>query len=131
MENSQYLMNLSPDFPLAEVEALFNNDSYFDARCQVQDASLLIEAIELKKRILDDNLKIISVIENQAVPHPFPVDIQMPLSLLDPSKLASFTDTRIVVICQKGISSYTATQRIKKKYPHLQVYSLKNGIDQY
>lgn len=131
MENSQYLMNLSPGFPLAQVEAKFNNNSYFDARCQVQDASILIEASELKKSIQDDNLKIISVIENQAVPHPFPIDMRMPLSLLDPSKLESYTDTKIVVICQKGISSYTATQQIKKKYPHLQVYSLKDGIDQY
>jgi len=97
----------------------------------VQDESLLIEAQELKKRIMDDNLKIISVIENQSIPHPFPVDLRMPLSELDPSKLESFATSKIVVICQKGISSYTATQRIKKIYPHLQVFSLKKGIDQY
>ena len=80
MENSQFLMNLRPGFPLAEVKAIFNNDTYFDASCQIQDESLLIEAEELKKRIQDDNLKIISVIENQAISYPFPVDIRMPLS---------------------------------------------------
>lgn len=131
MENSQFSMKLKPDFPLTEVDAIFNNNSYFDARCQVQDESLLIDADELKKRIDDGNLKIISVIENQSVPPPFPIDLHMPLSSLDPSKLESFTENIIVVICQKGISSYTATEQIKKQFPRLSVYSLKNGIDQY
>ena len=131
MENTQFLMKLQPTFPLKEVETIFNNNAYFDARCQVQDPSLLIDADELKKSIHDKNLKIISVIENQSVSLPFPVHLRMPLSSLDPSKLESFTEDKIVVICQKGISSYTATEEIKKKFPHLMVYSLKNGIDQY
>ena len=131
MENAQFLMKLQTGFPLTEVEAIFNNNEYFDARCQIQDESLLIDADELKNRIHDENLKIVSVIENQSVPHPFPVDLRMPLSSLDPSKLESFIEDKIVVICQKGISSYTATEQIKKKFPHLLVYSLKNGIDQY
>ena len=131
MENSQFSMKLKSDFPLNEVEAIFNTNSYFDARCQVQEESLLIDADELKKRIDDENLKIISVIENQSVPPPFPIDLHMPLSSLDPSKLEFMTEDIIVVICQKGISSYTATEQIKNKFPHLLVYSLKNGIDQY
>ncbi len=131
MENTQFTMKLQPVFPVKDVEVIFNNDSYFDARCQVQDTSLLIDADELKNRIHDDNLKIISVIENQSVPLPFPVDLRMPLSSLDPSKLDSFKETEVVVICQKGISSYTATLKIKKKYPNLLIYSLKYGIDQY
>lgn len=131
MENSQFLMKILPGFPLKGVEAIFNNNEYFDARCQIQDESLLIDAEELKNRIHDENLKIISVIENQSVSYPFPIDLRMPLSSLDPSKLESFKEDKIVVICQKGISSYTATEQIKKKFPHLLVYSLKNGIDQY
>ena len=131
MENSQFLMNLSPRFPMEKVESLFHNDNYFDARCQIQDESLLIEAQELKKRIKDDNLKIISVIENQSIPHPFPIDLRMPLSELDPSKLESILDKKIVVICHKGISSYTATIKIKEIYPQAEVYSLKEGIDHY
>ncbi|MGB5323308.1 ThiF family adenylyltransferase [Lutimonas sp.] len=131
MENTQFLMKLQPTFPLKEVETIFNDNEYFDARCQVQDPSLLIDADELKKSIHDKNLKIISVIENQSVSLPFPVHLRMPISSLDPSKLESFTEDKIVVICQKGISSYTATEEIKKKFPHLMVYSLKNGIDQY
>lgn len=131
MENSQFLMSLNSGFPLEKVESFFHNDSYFDARCEIQDESLLIEAQELKKRIQNDNLKIISVIENQSVPHPFPVDLRMPLSKLDPTKLASYEKSELVVICHKGISSYTATQKIKEKYPHFQVFSLKKGIDNY
>lgn len=131
MENTQFSMKLKPSFPLTDVEAIFNNDRYYDARCVVQNESVLIHADELKKIIHQKNIKIISVIENQTIQSPFDVDIHMPLSSLDPAQLTSFTHEKIVIICQKGISSYTATQQIKQAYPHLKVFSLKNGIDQY
>ncbi len=131
MENSQFLMNLSSDFSKAKVEAIFNDDLYFDARCQVQEESLLIAAQELKKQITDQNVKIISVIENEPRTYPFSIDLKMPLSQLDPSNLESIIDKKIVVICHKGISSYTATKKIKEIYPQAEVYSLKEGIDHY
>ena len=131
MENSQFIMKLQPGFRFAELEFIYNANSYFDARCQVQDPSLLIDAEALKKRIQDDTIKIISVIENEAVPHPFAIDLRMSLSNLEASKLESFKEKEVIVICQKGISSYIATQQIKKLFPEMMVYSLKNGIDQY
>ena len=131
MENSQFIMKLQPGFSLTELETIYNTNSYFDARCQVQDDSLLIDAEEMKKRIPDDNIKIISVIENEAIPHPFAIDLRIPLSDLEASKLESFKEKEVIVVCQKGISSYTATQQIKKMFPDMVVYSLKNGIDHY
>lgn len=131
MENSQFIMKLQPGFSLAEVETIYNTNSYFDARCQIQDDSLLIDAEEMKKRIQDDRIKIISVIENEAIPLPFAIDLRISLSDLDASKLEPLKEKEIIVICQKGISSYTATQQIKKMFPDMVVYSLKNGIDHY
>lgn len=131
MENSQFIMKLQPGFSLTELESIYNTNSYFDARCQVQDDSLLIDAEEMKKRIPDDNIRIISVIENEAIPHPFAIDLRIPLSKLEASKLEPFKEKEVIVICQKGISSYTATQQIKKMFPDIMVYSLKNGIDHY
>ena len=131
MENSQFEMKIQPAFPLKEVEAIFNNDSYFDARCQVQDETLLIDGVGLKKRSQSDNIKIISVIENTATPLPFSVDHQIPLSRFDPTKLESLQENEVIIVCHKGISSYTAALKMKKAYPKLNVYSLKNGIDSY
>lgn len=131
MENTQFRMKLQPEFPLKEVARIFDQNTYFDARCHVQDESLLIDATALKKKIHDDNIKIMSVIENQSLPLPFPVDLRMPLSGLDLTKLGAYKETELIVICQKGISSYTATERIKKEFPDQLVFSLKDGIDQY
>lgn len=131
MQNSQFIMNLQPKFDAKVVDALFENDRYFDARCQIQDESLLIESEDLKKKISDSNLKIISVIENQSLPIPFEIDFKMPLSSFDPKELEPYQKFEIVIICQKGISSYTATEQLKNLFPDMSVYSLKNGIDQY
>lgn len=131
MENTQFTMKLKPGFPLQSVEVLFKDDLYFDARCEVQDPTLLINADELKGKLENDTVKILSVIENNPLKLPFSIDLHIPLSALDPSKLKMMKDTTVVVICQKGISSYTATQRIKEKYPSMEVYSLENGIDGY
>lgn len=131
MENSQFVMQLQQSFLLTQVQEIFNNNSYFDSRCAIQDSALLIDANDLKKKIHDEKVKVISVIENQSIALPFPVDLNMPLSSLDMSKLKPFENTELVVICQKGISSYEATQKIKMAFPDMLVYSLKNGIDDY
>lgn len=131
MQNSQFIMKLEPKFDVKDIEDLFTNDLYFDASCQVQDESLLIDSEELKKKINHRNLKIISVIENQSLPIPFDVDFKMPLSAFDPRELEPHQKSEIVVICQKGISSYTATEQLKNLFPDMMVYSLKNGIEQY
>lgn len=131
MENSQFEMKIQPEFPLKELEAIFRHETYFDARCQVQDDSLLIDVHELKKRSHDKKIKIVSVIENTATPLPFPVDLKIPLSKLDTKKLESLQEDEVIMVCHKGISSYTATLRMKKAFPQSKVYSLKNGIDTY
>lgn len=131
MENTQFEMKIQPGFPSKKLEEIYKSDSYFDARCQVQDESLLIDAEELKKRSLDKQVKIVSVIENEATPLPFPVDLKIPLSKLDPTKLESFQKNELIMVCHKGVSSYTATLRMKKAFPQWSVFSLKNGIDTY
>ena len=61
MDNSQFIMKLKPAFSKERVAAIFNEDNYFDAKCEIQDAYLLIEAMQLKNKLQDANVKIISV----------------------------------------------------------------------
>jgi rhodanese-related sulfurtransferase len=36
-----------------------------------------------------------------------------------------------VMVCQKGLNSYKATEKLKKKYPDLKVLNLTGGISNY
>lgn len=131
MENSKFEMKLKPGFPFNRVEQLFDKEDYFDDRCQLQNANLLISADQLKTRLDSKNLKIVSVIENTAVPIPFKVDLKIPLSMFDPIQLKEISSNEIIIVCHRGISSYTATEQMKKTFPETVVYSLKDGIDQF
>ncbi|UCE93620.1 MAG: HesA/MoeB/ThiF family protein [Flavobacteriaceae bacterium] len=131
LDNSQYKMNLEPSFSKSSINNLFKAESYFDSACEVQERSLLIEGFELKERLSSEDLKIISVIENEQVRHPFEVDLRMSLKEFEIEKLEPFKNQSIVVVCHKGISSYSATKLIKKEFPQMKVLSLKGGIDRF
>lgn len=131
MDNSQFVMNLKSGFSKERVAGIFKNEHYFDARCEIQDERLLIEADQLKSKLTDEKVKIISVMADPNFPMPFPIDLHMPNSNFDASKLEPFSRNEIVVVCQKGISSYTATKRIRNEFNDLKVYSLKNGLENY
>lgn len=131
LENSQYKMNLNPGFSKSKIKSFYDYQSYFDPACESQERSLLIEGFELKERLSTEKLKIISVIENDEVNHPFKVDLRMPLKKFDAEKLESFQNYDVVVVCHKGISSYSVTKRIKKEFPDMKVLSLKGGIDKF
>lgn len=131
MENTQFTMGIKPGFPLEKVKAIYDKETYFEAKCLPQDPSLLINAIELRNRLPDAQLKIVSVFEDATQAFPFPVDLHMPLSALDPTKLSAFQGDEIVVVCQKGISSYEAVLQIKKVLPEMTVFSLKDGLSQF
>lgn len=131
MDNSQFIMKLKSAFPKEKVAAIYNNENYFDARCEVQDQDLLIEANQLRTKIKDGNIKIISVIADPDFPIPFSVALRMPNSKFDAAKLTPFMNNEIVVVCQKGVSSYATTKRIRKEFTGLSVFSLKNGLENY
>jgi len=132
LDNSQYNMKLKNTFTKEKIQYLFETEEYTDVNCELQDEKLLISANELKNKIAShENIKLISVIENIDTKLPFEVDLKMPLSTLDVEKLELDKDKEYVVICNKGISSYVAVQRIRKVYPNLKVLNLKNGIIDY
>ncbi len=131
MENSQFIMKLNKNFNKERVREIFEQESYFDERCEIQENQLLIKAKELKDRLDKEELHIVSVIEDPEAGLPFGVNQKIPVSSFDVSKLNLVKNRDLVIICHKGISSYKVTKLIKKELPYLNVYSLKNGIDAY
>ncbi len=138
LENSQYKMQLKNTFTKEKVQNIFSIETYSDLPChleQYQDESLLISAKKLRNKLATgrtfEKLYIISVIETTDIEHPFLVDDRIPLSTLDVNEYTFDKNTNYVIVCNRGISSYIATQQIKTAYPDLNVLSLKNGIINY
>ncbi len=135
LENSQYKMKLKNAVSREKVQRIFEAENYLDLNCEIQDESLLISAKTLRQKLsfgeASQKLHIISVIENSNVKHPFEVHQKIPLSKFKMIELNFDKNNEYVIVCNKGISSYIATQKIKAVHPHLNVLSLKNGIINY
>ena len=136
LENSQYKMQLENTFTKEKVQEIFSAETYSDHTCDtIQDESLLISAKELRKKLSTDQtfekLCVISVIERPTHEPPFLINDQVPLTTFDVNTYSFDKNNNYVIVCNRGISSYIATQRIKTAYPDLNVLSLKNGIINY
>jgi len=131
MENSQFIMKIKAGFSTKRIQEIYKKEEYFDAHCEVQENDLLINADELKKRKTDENLQILSVIENIETELPFEVNLKIPASKFDLTRINLSLKKDIVIVCLKGISSYRVTKIIKTQFPQARVYSLKNGIENY
>lgn len=135
LDNSQYNMQLKNIFSKEKIQQIFDSEIYFDVNCEVQDEKLLISAKALKQKLsygeASRKLHIISVNEDTNIKDPFYVHQKIPLSQLNPKQQKFITDNEYVLVCNKGISSYIATQKIKAVHPNLNVLSLKNGITNY
>lgn len=132
LDSSQYNMKLKNSFSKEKIQSIFEEESYSDFETEVQIKEFLITAERLKLKISNqEDFKIISVIENINTQLPFEVDFKIPLSKLDLEKLTIDKNETYIIVCNKGISSYIATERIKKLHPNLNVLSLENGISKY
>ncbi len=135
LDNSQFNMTLQKRFDNNSLRGIFEKTTYTDAYCETQDARLLISAEKLKEKITDgkakNHLQIISVIEDLTTVLPFDVQAKIPLSELVEEDLHFKEQDEVVVICNRGISSYEATKRIQQQFPNLRVKSLEGGITGY
>ncbi|MET2986586.1 HesA/MoeB/ThiF family protein [Aureibaculum conchae] len=140
LENSRFKMKLKMTDTchserIRRISQLFENETYFDANCELQDKSLLISAKTLRKKLSHGEaslgLTIISVIEDLDIKLPFSVHKKIPLSRLKVEELNLQENKEYVIVCMRGISSYIATQKIKETSPKINVLSLTNGISNY
>ncbi|MCF6296875.1 MAG: HesA/MoeB/ThiF family protein [Flavobacteriaceae bacterium] len=135
LENTQYKMKLKSSFTKEKIMELFKKETYYDAACEIQKEEWLISPKELRQKLAfgeaTRDLHLISVIEDTEVKLPFAVRKKIPLSSLKVKQFKFITTDEYVIVCQQGISSYTATQQIKAVYPNLKIFSLKGGTSSY
>lgn len=130
LENTQLKIKLKKNKALI-FKDIFKNTIYIDAHCTTQDSALLISASELKKRIQDEKIEIVSVIDNLDTPIPFEVHQKIPYKTFNAENFIPDFKKYYVIVCNKGITSYDVTQKLKEKYPSLSVFSLFKGIEKY
>jgi adenylyltransferase/sulfurtransferase len=130
MENSQFKMKLKKNNAL-DIKSIFENSDYAVETCENQDPALLISATELKEKIGDAALEIVSVLNNSDEFLPFKVHQKMPYNAFDVENFQPNFEKHYVIVCKKGITSYEITLKLKEKYPLLSVVSLSEGIINY
>lgn len=129
LKNTQLKIKLNSAFSKDKIQQIFENETYYDASCEIRNKEWLISSSELKSQLND--VEIISVIANQEIQYPFPVQQNIPLSELLQSDFQPQENKRYLLVCMKGNSSYIATKFLKEKYPNSKVFSLVGGISDY
>jgi molybdopterin/thiamine biosynthesis adenylyltransferase/rhodanese-related sulfurtransferase len=129
LKNTQLKMKLTPIFLKDKIAKIFKVQTYADAACIVQNLDWQILPAVLKQKIGDANLEIIAVLNNLNLP--FDVQQTIDINQFDVDKIAIDKSKTYIMVCQTGFNSYTATVKLKTKYPDLEVLSLTGGISSY
>ena len=129
LQNTQLKMKLKPKVLKDKINKIFKVQTYADAVCTNQNIDWQIAPKDLKAKLGDKNLEIIAVLNNLKLP--FEVKQTIPISKFDASKIEVNFNKTYVMVCQRGLNSYKATEMLKKKYPALKVLSLTGGISSY
>jgi len=133
LQNTQLKMKLKPTILKEKIAKIFKLQTYIDAACLVQNPDWQISASELKERlslrVQSRNLEIIAVLDNLKLP--FEVQQTIPINKFIADEISVDKSKTYVMVCQKGLNSYKATEKLKKRYPHLKVLNLTGGISNY
>ncbi|MFD1315289.1 ThiF family adenylyltransferase [Namhaeicola litoreus] len=108
---------------------LWDQNTYEDARCEVQLKDWLITSQEMKEK--KGQFHVISVIEDPEFELPFNVNETIPFKQFNSEKIDLNPSKKYVFVCRKGINSYAATSQLKVKYPNLMIFSLEKGIENF
>jgi len=133
LQNTQLKMKLKPTFFKEEIAEIFKTETYMDAACIGQNPDWQISASELKKRLSllaqSRSIEIIAVLDNLKLP--FEVQQTIPIHKFNADEISVDKSKTYVMVCQKGLNSYKATEKLKKRYPDLKVLNLTGGISNY
>ncbi len=141
LQNSQLKMKLTSKITREEIQQIFEQESYYDASCDIQNPDWLISSEELKQKLLlracdaelveveSRNLELVAVLPDLNLP--FEVNQTIPIQDLDVENFKIDPAKTYVMICQRGITSYKATRMLKERYPKAKVLSLIGGISEY
>lgn len=129
LQNTQLKMKLKSVFNKEKITKIFKAQTYFDIACSTQNKEWQISSSELKNRLNDESLEIIAVLPNLKLP--FKVNQTIPINTFDAKKIHVDTTKTYVMVCQRGLNSYRATEKMKAEYPDLEVLNLTGGISSY
>ena len=129
LENTQLKMKLKPTILKDKIAKIFKIQTYVDAACAGQNPDWQISSEDLKERLGDDNLELIAVLNNLNLP--FKVNQTIHINNFDAEKIDVDFNKTYVMVCQRGFNSYKATEKLKTKYPKLEVYNLTGGLSSY
>ncbi|WP_405564335.1 HesA/MoeB/ThiF family protein [Polaribacter sp. Asnod6-C07] len=129
LQNTQLKMKLKASTIKDKIAKLFKVQTYVDAACSGQNPDWQISPSTLKEKLGSENLEIIAVLNNLKLP--FTVNQTIHINKFDADKIEVDFNKTYVMVCQRGFNSYRATERLKKKYPKLEVLSLTGGISSY
>tara|TARA_B110000091_G_scaffold210196_1_gene252653 strand:- start:673 stop:1764 length:1092 start_codon:yes stop_codon:yes gene_type:complete len=133
LENTQLKMKLKPTVLKDNIAHIFKVQTYVDVVCSNQNPDWQISASALKERLMlassSSSLEIIAVLNDLKLP--FEVQQTIHINKFDAEKLAVDFNKTYVMVCQRGFNSYKATEKLKNKYPELEVLNLTGGISSY
>ena len=129
LQNTQLKMKLKSIFNKEKITKIFKVQTYVDAACANQNPDWQISPETLKSKLGDEDLEIIAVLNNLKLP--FEVNQTIHINTFDAEKITVDFNKTYVMVCQRGLNSYRATERLKKKYPDLKVLNLTGGISSY
>ena len=129
LQNTQLKIKLKSLFNKEKITKIFKVQTYVDATCVNQNPDWQISPETLKSKLGDENLEIIAVLNNLKLP--FEVNQTIHINTFDAEKITVDFNKTYVMVCQRGLNSYRATERLKKKYPDLRVLNLTGGISSY
>ncbi len=129
LQNTQLKMKLKSIFTKDKISKIFKVQTYVDAACANQNPDWQIAPEELKEKLADENIEIIAVLNNLKLP--FKAHQTIHINKFDAEKIEVDFNKTYVMVCQRGLNSYRATERLKKKYPELKVLNLTGGISSY
>jgi adenylyltransferase/sulfurtransferase len=133
LKNTQLKMKLKPTVLKDKIAKIFKIQTYIDTACAVQNPDWQISAKELKEQLLHQtefrNLEIIAVLNGLKLP--FEVQQTIHINQFDTDKITIDKSKTYVMVCQRGFNSYKAVEKMKNKYPDLEVLSLTGGILNY
>ncbi len=127
LKNTQFKMKLKPSE--RDFQKLFDETSYESALCSNQKKEWLINADELKKS--EQDYKIINLSTKDDSKIPFFNFKTIPYKDFRTVAFYPNPDKKYVFVCNKGITSYTILEKVKKVYPDIEAYSLSGGLENY
>ena len=129
LQNSQLKMKLKPLISKQEIKEIFDNETYFDAGCEVQNPDWLISSEELRLELGSEYLEVVSVLENLETP--FKVANTYTITALNNGEFHPEENKKYVLVCEKGLTSYKAIKIVKERFPKANILSLAGGINDY